>query len=40
MTIIIKVGDNEISVAEIHWFEANGIGQRDHKAVRDLKRLK
>lgn len=37
---IIEYSNGEISVAEIHWFEANGIGQRDHKAVRDLERLK
>ena len=27
----VKLGDGTVSDAEIHWFEANGIGRRDFK---------
>ncbi|MCL4869040.1 MAG: hypothetical protein KJ063_08735 [Anaerolineae bacterium] len=36
---IIRYEDGEIWLAEIHWFEAEGIGQRDHKAVHHLERI-
>lgn len=35
---IIRYDDGEVWLAEIHWFEAQGIGQRDHKAVHHLER--
>lgn len=37
---IVRFDDDEVWLAEIHWFEAQGIGQRDHKAVHHLKRIK
>jgi hypothetical protein len=36
---IIRYPNDEVWLAEIHWFEAQGIGQRDHKAVLDLERI-
>ncbi len=36
---VIRYTNDEVWVAEIHWFEAHGIGQRDHKAVKDLERV-
>jgi hypothetical protein len=36
---VIRYPDGEIWIAEIHWYEAHGIGQRDHKAVKNLERI-
>jgi hypothetical protein len=36
---MIGYDDGEVWLAEIHWFEAQGIGQRDHKVVSNLKRV-
>lgn len=37
---IIENSNGEVWLAEIHCFEAHGIGQRDHKSVRDLERIR
>ncbi len=37
---IIEYSNGEVWLAEIHYFEAHGIGQRDHKSVRDLERIR
>ena len=34
---IIKYNDGRIVEAEIHWFEAHGIGRKLPKAIRDLE---
>lgn len=34
----VRLGDGAIRLAEIHWYEAHGIGQRDHKIKRYLDR--
>jgi len=36
---IIRYTNGEVWLAEIHWVEAHGIGQRDHKSVRDLEHI-
>lgn len=36
---MIQYPNGEIWIAEIHWYEAHGIGQRDHKAVKNLERI-
>ena len=33
---IVRLPDNTIHHAEIHWYEANGIGKRDIKVKRIL----
>ena len=30
-TATVKLGDGTVGEAEIHWFEAHGIGRRDFK---------
>lgn len=37
---IIQYFDGKIVEAEIHWFEASGIGRVEDKAIRDLERRK
>jgi hypothetical protein len=37
---VIEYTNGEVWIAEIHWFEAHRIGQRDHKSVRDLERIR
>ena len=32
----IKFTDGTIRIAEIHWFEAHGIGRKEHKIKRIL----
>ena len=32
----VKLPDNTICTAEIHWYEANGIGRQDFKVKRIL----
>ncbi len=27
----VRLGNGRLATAEIHWYEAHGIGQRDHK---------
>jgi ribosomal protein L19E len=36
---MIRYPNDEIWIAEIHWYEAHGIGQRDHKAIKNLERV-
>ena len=36
---LIEYNNGEVWVAEVHWFEANGIGQRDHKSIKDIERI-
>lgn len=33
---LIKYSNGKVTVAEIHWFEAHGIGRKFPKAIRDL----
>lgn len=37
---IIQYLDGKVVEAEIHWFEATGIGRVEDKAIRDLERRK
>ncbi|MFN8443315.1 MAG: hypothetical protein U0175_21240 [Caldilineaceae bacterium] len=37
---IIQYFDGKIVEAEIHWFEATGIGRVEDKAIRDLEQRK
>lgn len=37
---IIQYLDGKVVEAEIHWFEAAGIGRVEDKAIRDLERRK
>jgi hypothetical protein len=32
----IQLADGSIRLAEIHWYEAHGVGQRDHKIKKYL----
>lgn len=32
----VEYDTGEICTAELHWFEANGIGRKDMKSIRDL----
>ena len=36
-TATIRLGDGTVGDAEIHWFEAHGIGRRDFKVKRVLR---
>ena len=35
---IIQYPNGKIVEAEIHWFEANGIGRVEDKSIRDIER--
>jgi hypothetical protein len=37
---IIEYSDGRVVEAEIHWFEASGIGRVEDKSIRDLERRK
>ena len=34
----VRLPDNSIAFAEIHWYEAHGIGKKDFKVKRILRR--
>ncbi len=36
-TALVRLHDGTIEKAEIHWYEANGIGKRDFKIKRFLR---
>ncbi|NCS90588.1 MAG: hypothetical protein COZ80_11125 [Ignavibacteria bacterium CG_4_8_14_3_um_filter_37_9] len=36
-TALVRLQDGTIEKAEIHWYEANGIGQKDFKIKRLLR---
>jgi len=38
-TAKIKLNDGTICIAEIHWYEAHGIGKKEFKIKRILKEL-
>jgi hypothetical protein len=38
-TAKIKLSEEEIYIAEIHWYEAHGIGKKEFKIKRILKAL-
>jgi hypothetical protein len=33
----VRFSDGSISIAEIHWFEAHGIGRKDFKIKREIR---
>jgi hypothetical protein len=33
---LVEYENGDICYAELHWFEAHGIGRRDMKAIRDI----
>ncbi len=35
----IQYADGRTCIAELHWYEAHGIGRRDYKVKRILRRL-
>ena len=35
----VEYEDGTVWVAEVHWFEAHGIGRRDQKVVYHLERI-
>lgn len=35
---IIRYSDGRVTEAEIHWFEANGIGRKLPKSIRDINK--
>lgn len=35
---LVELDDGEIWLAEIHWYEAHGIGRKDFKIKRKIKR--
>ncbi|MGH9521701.1 MAG: hypothetical protein ACRD3E_04125 [Terriglobales bacterium] len=35
----VQYPDGKVWIAEIHWFEAHGVGKRDFKVKRDLREL-
>jgi hypothetical protein len=37
---VIEYVNGEIWLAELHWYEASGIGRREEKDKRKLRRLK
>ena len=36
-TATVRLADGTISLAEVHWFEAHGIGRKDFKIKRVLR---
>jgi hypothetical protein len=34
----VRLPDNSTALAEIHWYEAHGIGKKDFKVKRILRR--
>ncbi len=38
-TAKIKLKENQIYIAEIHWYEAHGIGKKEFKIKRILKKF-
>ena len=34
---LVQYADGKIAVAEIHWFEATGIGRVEDKAIRNIE---
>ena len=38
-TAILEYGDGQIWLAEVHWFEAHGIGRKDYKSIRRIERI-
>jgi len=35
----IEFADGKICLAELHWYEAHGVGRKEHKIKRILKEL-
>jgi len=33
----VRFSDGSISIAEVHWFEAHGIGRKDFKVKREIR---
>jgi hypothetical protein len=38
-TAIVEYSDGQVWLAEIHWFEAHGIGRKDFKSIRRIERI-
>ncbi|RIK37786.1 MAG: hypothetical protein DCC55_23160 [Chloroflexi bacterium] len=36
---LVEYETGEVCLAELHWFEAQGIGRKDMKAIRDIEKL-
>ena len=36
-TATVKLGDGTVCEAEVHWFEAHGVGRRDFKIKKALR---
>ncbi len=36
-TAVVRLGDGTIRLAEIHWFEAHGLGRKDLKIKRMIR---
>lgn len=34
---LVEYDNGDVCYAELHWFEAHGIGRRDMKAIRDIR---
>lgn len=37
-TAMLEYSDGQVWLAEIHWFEAHGIGRKDFKSIRRIER--
>ncbi len=35
----VQYEDGTVWLAEVHWFEAQGIGQKDHKVVYHIEKI-
>lgn len=38
-TATVRMADGTVCIAELHWYEAHGIGKRDMRVKRALRRL-
>ena len=38
-TAVVEYDNGDLCLAELHWFEASGIGRKDMKSIKDLERL-
>ena len=36
---LVAYENGEVCLAELHWFEAHGIGRKDMKSIRDIENL-
>jgi hypothetical protein len=35
-TAVVEYANGDVSFAELHWFEAQGVGRKDMKTIREI----